>query len=614
MASPLEWILKLVDRMSGPANNAARAVESLSSKLRSAEQATTSVENAHKHAAFRWNRGVKDMEASQKQFASTTTGTSAASAEALMAVEAAAIAAAAAVAVAVGALALKGAKMAIDATTFRVQTEAGLEALLGSSNAAAAAYKRIVEVADKVGLETADAAATVKRLISAGFTVNEALANLETLGDVTAVLGGSAAGAVEDFLTKMQATGKVGSLDKLGKAGIRVDGILKQLAKQTGKTKAEVEAMVKAGTIGADEMAKAIRAAIDAQIGGVAEKLGATVPRLAGDILGRIERLFDNVDLTALQDALSGVITVLDGPIGARIKGAIESIFGGLFDALFGAFGPDEIETIFGAIADTLEGIGAAVQAAAPFIQAFIVGMIDGFRAIWPAIRLAGSAMLGLVNILASIPPGVWKAMGYGLVFVAGALGAILIALNAVAMAFVAVFIGIPALLLAAVGWVISILGDIWNAITGFASSMFDAGSNLISGLVNGILSGASGVVDAIVGVATSAIGAAYNVLKIRSPSKVFEHIGAFTSVGFAQGIANDNSGPAAMEAMIEPPSAMGAQQSGQSAGRSAGATGGGGNVTLHIDQVIIQSSGKDEDYVSGMSAVLEQMRLAVGA
>ncbi|WP_250435768.1 hypothetical protein [Caballeronia sp. ATUFL_F2_KS9A] len=79
---------------------------------------------------------------------------------------------------------------------------------------------------------------------------------------------------------------------------------------------------------------------------------------------------------------------------------------------------------------------------------------------------------------------------------------------------------------------------------TGWFSSMpaqfSEIGSNIISGLVNGITSGLGTVKDAIVNVASSTVGWFKEKLGIHSPSRVFGELGGFISQGAALGMEDE--------------------------------------------------------------------------
>ena len=85
------------------------------------------------------------------------------------------------------------------------------------------------------------------------------------------------------------------------------------------------------------------------------------------------------------------------------------------------------------------------------------------------------------------------------------------------------------------------------DAITAFKSFVSDAiaaGSDLIGGFVQGIKDKASSLVDSVKGVVGDAIQAAKDLLKIGSPSKVFNQFGRWTDEGLANGIDAGAGGP----------------------------------------------------------------------
>lgn len=67
--------------------------------------------------------------------------------------------------------------------------------------------------------------------------------------------------------------------------------------------------------------------------------------------------------------------------------------------------------------------------------------------------------------------------------------------------------------------------------------SLLSIGKQMIQGLINGISSMASAVVKSITGVVQGAISGAKKLLGIKSPSRVFKQIGAWTSEGMSLGI-----------------------------------------------------------------------------
>ena len=83
----------------------------------------------------------------------------------------------------------------------------------------------------------------------------------------------------------------------------------------------------------------------------------------------------------------------------------------------------------------------------------------------------------------------------------------------------------------------ISIGNTISTTLKALPAKMLSIGKDIVTGLINGIKSGASGVTTAISGMASSAVAKAKSVLDIRSPSRVMKKVGEQTAEGMAIGI-----------------------------------------------------------------------------
>lgn len=82
-------------------------------------------------------------------------------------------------------------------------------------------------------------------------------------------------------------------------------------------------------------------------------------------------------------------------------------------------------------------------------------------------------------------------------------------------------------------------VGEMPGKVAEKAGEMVSAGKNLVRGLVNGIKGMAGSAVEAITGVVDGVVSKAKSLLKIKSPSRVFKEIGAFTGEGMAIGITD---------------------------------------------------------------------------
>lgn len=122
-----------------------------------------------------------------------------------------------------------------------------------------------------------------------------------------------------------------------------------------------------------------------------------------------------------------------------------------------------------------------------------------------------------------------------------------------------------------------------WAAITNLARTIVDSlgkidlgeiGMQIVKGLAMGIAGAGPAVVAALGDVVSNAIGSAKKLLKIASPSKVFEEIGGYTGEGFAQGVEGTTSTTqSALEGMVAPPA--------PAAVATGASSGGGGGLNL---------------------------------
>lgn len=85
---------------------------------------------------------------------------------------------------------------------------------------------------------------------------------------------------------------------------------------------------------------------------------------------------------------------------------------------------------------------------------------------------------------------------------------------------------------------------DIWNGIKNFfkgiPAKMKEIGTNIMQGLLNGITSFIGKITSTVSNVANSIISTFKKILRISSPSKVFEEYGKYIDEGLAKGIQNN--------------------------------------------------------------------------
>lgn len=88
-----------------------------------------------------------------------------------------------------------------------------------------------------------------------------------------------------------------------------------------------------------------------------------------------------------------------------------------------------------------------------------------------------------------------------------------------------------------------NIVSNVWGNIINFLKgiNLYDIGTNIIKGLINGVKSMANSVIDSVKGVVDGAIEGAKKLLGINSPSRLFKQFGIYTGQGFVNGITEMN-------------------------------------------------------------------------
>lgn len=199
-------------------------------------------------------------------------------------------------------------------------------------------------------------------------------------------------------------------------------------------------------------------------------------------------------------------------------------------------------------IANIMNGIRGFISGVLTAIVNFFVGRWNQIRAItssvFNAVRsIISGALNGARSIVSSV---ISRIVG----IVQGAWGRVRGVTSSAWGAFRSI---VSSGVNGAVGVVRSLPGRVYGALSGMASKMRGIGSDMIRGLIGGIQSMAGEVARKASQVVSNAVNAAKRALKIKSPSRVFMEIGAYTGEGLAIGIENTGSRVAsASQAMAE--------------------------------------------------------------
>ncbi|GAB3437502.1 phage tail protein [Actinophytocola sediminis] len=142
------------------------------------------------------------------------------------------------------------------------------------------------------------------------------------------------------------------------------------------------------------------------------------------------------------------------------------------------------------------------------------------------------------------------------------------------------------------VSWVASLPGKILGALGDLGRLLWDAGVNIIRGLLDGLASMASAVIDWFTGLIGDAVDSVLSVLGISSPSKVFRQIGVWSGEGLVQGLKSmvdpvTGAAAALADAAVPSPALAGAgapDMFGAAGGMAGAGAAGGGRAPLHIE------------------------------
>ena len=212
---------------------------------------------------------------------------------------------------------------------------------------------------------------------------------------------------------------------------------------------------------------------------------------------------------------------------------------------------------LFAAITEVAAFVITGFQQLYEDISGFVTGVVQFFTVDLPnAIdalaqwfaqlpgNIAGFLSTAIANVVAWVTDMASNAVNAGSRFISGIAG-FLSALPGNVASWLAGAIS------TVIGWVSQFASNATSAATQFAGNLIDGlasipgrvtsvGSNIIQGLVDGVVGAAGKLIDAVKGAVGDAIEGAKNLLGIHSPSRVFREIGRYTMQGAALGVDDD--------------------------------------------------------------------------
>lgn len=574
---------------------AGTAVERLEAQLKAAGAASAAAGEAVKAGAIAYNQA--ESAANKAAAAAEKIGMAAEAqrgklAEAMEVGDMAGIASAEAALESLGEKEMAAAEKAAAARDVLQQKATALDALKDAAKAAGAAEDKLAGDLDK--MKKAGTGGNIK--------LNEMAESLGKLGGPAGMAGQKIAG-IGNALQKMAAMGPAAVFIAIGVAAVAV----------VAGIAAATVALLKFGLANADAartsalLSQGIAGSVD---GGKAldktiASLGTKVPMTAAELqtmAGQLAKtgLKGDALSVALEDAAVKASRLKFGPDFAKamlsadfqskkLKADVGKIFGGLkieglltnLAKLGALFDEDSssakaikvvFESFFQPLVDGMEGMIPKVIAG--FIQVEIWAMkgLIGIQRYQPVIDAVGAAML-FFGKTALVALGI---VGGIIAVVAAQTVGFMVAIKATWDAMTGLSAGAIQLGVALIGGVqvgvASLIGKFTEMKSWLAGlNLSDIGTQMINGLVNGLLAAGPQVLAAITGVANGAITAAKKALGIASPSKVFAEIGGHTAAGMEQGVDDGASGvQASMTDMATP----------QFGGLSGGAAGGGATAS----------------------------------
>lgn len=285
------------------------------------------------------------------------------------------------------------------------------------------------------------------------------------------------------------------------------------------------------------------------------EPLASGVFDFVGNALGAVLDWLDTADFTPLMNAFSAIQPAIDA-----IKGA------------FSSFDTSAATGAFAYLQPVLEAFGTAIGEAVPkimslvqSIQGALTPIIEGLAPIVTGVMqtigdifmAALDILTGVFTVIQGIFTGDWQMVWDGVgQIVDGAINLVVSALsgwfNMIQGFFSqgvsmiqglwssgwemiknAVSNGISSVISTVSGLPSSILSALGN----LGSLLYNAGSNVIAGFINGIRSKAASLASAAIDTVKGGVDAVLNFLGIHSPSRLFYKIGGFTGEGMVLGI-----------------------------------------------------------------------------
>ncbi|WP_243092835.1 tape measure protein [Thermus hydrothermalis] len=335
-----------------------------------------------------------------------------------------------------------GAKLVIDAVSFKENTLIAFQTLLGSREEAERMMREAVRFAAATPFETRDVVDAYQRLLTAGFKPVEIPVVLKGVGDLAALKGFSkeiidrVLLAFTQIKSRQRLQGE--ELNQLAEAGVPLGKVYEVLARRLGVTVEQVQKLQEAGRISADLGIVAVMEALrDSVSGGELGRLmkllaSQSITGLWSTLRSRSLDLFMDINPAPVRGLLQNLVTLTDpeGRVGARLKAMLERYIGGAFRSVFGSLAdatdPSRAEANLNRFLDSVERTITQVSLAWQRIRPAIVetwrGVMDGIRAaqsvaqtVAPVLNAVAQALGGTAGGMEASTASGFRLIGMGI-------------------------------------------------------------------------------------------------------------------------------------------------------------------------------------------------------
>lgn len=426
---------------------------------------------------------------------------------------------------AAGRAALEGGKLAGEALAFKQDTTFALKFMLGSGQAAERTFGTMANIANTLGISSAEAMEQFQKISQAGVRQGEAQQLVQLAQDIKKATGADVSGQLGQALMglkKNQAPLNVASFDVLKDAGLsetRINDILAKRLKVTEtddnkrafKVQQALAQQQLRGQKAIDFWGEIMLAATGKEKAGqlAQEKQNTTLTGSLDKIQAKWTALWGAVNSTPagqkLVAILQGVAAAIDPSTdsGKKLVATLDRA-AAMAEKLFGKVSADDVLAVFDAVESA---VGDVFDALEPLSGGLFDGLKSGFDAVKQVMAVFDDGSQGPQDTAAA-----WRAVGEAIGFVAVMVGAgvgALLYLNSKVLGFVAFLQG-----------------------TGGSIGVF-----FVDGIIGGFESAKGRLVERVGALASLLPSTVRKLLKIESPSKVMAQLGAYTAEGMAVGL-----------------------------------------------------------------------------